>query len=279
MLTEELLYYPPVIDHIFESFCSHQITPLLAVCRRWNNAVLIAVNNNSNNKKMRKCYVEESIPEMNCVMQYTLSRHEHTDKDNQLKGPNYGLYIDIVDRDHFKCFEYACNNGYKLCIDTLSYIIRSNKPEYVEYANYVRQSQQVYDSPCITAITRQRKIDEYRFLKKEKMLTEKFFANIAKEGDIETIKYLCSLHCPWDEEACSNAAGNGYLNCLAYLHRNHAPWDEDTCIFAAESGHLECLKYAHENGCPWNEDALNAAEESGYAECVNYFKKNFNQKT
>ena len=52
------------------------------------------------------------------------------------------------------------------------------------------------------------------------------------------------------ERFCAQMARNGNVELLKFLHEKGCPWNEWTCSDAAEYGHLECLKYAHENGCP-----------------------------
>ena len=50
------------------------------------------------------------------------------------------------------------------------------------------------------------------------------------------------------ERFCAQMARNGNVELLKFLRENGCPWDRFTCYKAAENGHLECLKYAHENG-------------------------------
>ena len=95
---------------------------------------------------------------------------------------------------------------------------------------------------------------------------ERFCAEMARNGNVELLKFLHEERCPWDFWTCSYAAKNGHLECLKYAHENRCPWGplgnwnmntcsyEDTCYNAAKNGHLECLKYARENGCSWDEE-------------------------
>ena len=79
---------------------------------------------------------------------------------------------------------------------------------------------------------------------------ERFCAQMARNGNVELLKFLREQGCPWDRFTCYKAAENGHLECLKYAHEKGCPWHEYTCSNAAFNGHLECLKYAHENGCP-----------------------------
>ena len=83
---------------------------------------------------------------------------------------------------------------------------------------------------------------------------ERFCAEMARNGNVELLKFLHEERCPWDFWTCSYAAKNGHLECLKYAHENGCPWDKRTCSKAAEKGHLECLQYARENGCPSDEE-------------------------
>lgn len=58
-------------------------------------------------------------------------------------------------------------------------------------------------------------------------------------------------HC--DEESCSNAASIGNLEILKYLHEIGCPWDKWTIAYAAKKDDDECLKYAFQNGCPYDQ--------------------------
>ena len=79
---------------------------------------------------------------------------------------------------------------------------------------------------------------------------ERFCKHMARNGNVELLKFLRENGCPWDRFTCYKAAENGHLECLKYAHENGCPWDEFTCSGAAYGGHLECLKYAHDKGYP-----------------------------
>jgi len=80
--------------------------------------------------------------------------------------------------------------------------------------------------------------------------TEWTCANIALNGDLESLEYVHKNGWPWDAQTSSSAACRGHIECLEYAHENGCPWDEKTCESAAQFGHLECLKYALKEGCP-----------------------------
>ena len=46
------------------------------------------------------------------------------------------------------------------------------------------------------------------------------------------------------ERFCAQMARNGNVELLKFLRENGCPWDRFTCYKAAENGHLECLRYS-----------------------------------
>jgi hypothetical protein len=96
----------------------------------------------------------------------------------------------------------------------------------------------------------------------------------AKNGDLETLRYLHETGCPWDARTCSWALVNGNLEVLKYLHENGCPWDNWTYCNAVDMGYMDCLKYLHENGCPWNEGVSCRAAEVGNLEMLKYLHEN-----
>ena len=67
---------------------------------------------------------------------------------------------------------------------------------------------------------------------------ERFCAQMARNGNVELLKFLRGKGCPWNKETCSGAACKGHLECLQYAHENGCPWNEETCSQDANSGHL-----------------------------------------
>ena len=78
-------------------------------------------------------------------------------------------------------------------------------------------------------------------------------ADAFKIGDFDTTSTLSWAleECSEEKERfCAEMARNGNIELLKFLRVKGCPWDFWTCSYAAKYGHLECLKYAHENGCP-----------------------------
>jgi len=128
--------------------------------------------------------------------------------------------------------------------------------------------------------------------------------DVARQGNLDMLKYCVANQCPMNEETCAYAARDGELECLKYLHEQvKAPWDSHTavvaglgghlhileylvekkydkfdegaCWCAAKFGHLDCLKYLRETAkAPWNSRAVQFAHEHNRSECLQYLLAN-----
>ena len=75
-------------------------------------------------------------------------------------------------------------------------------------------------------------------------------ADAAFGGHMETLQWLRSQGCPWDERVCGGAAHNGDLNMLQWARSQGCPWDLFTTLFAAEKDHLDIFQWSLSQGCP-----------------------------
>ena len=78
-------------------------------------------------------------------------------------------------------------------------------------------------------------------------------AEVAKNGELEVLKWLWAKGCPWDERTSSWAASKGHLNVVRWAHKHNCPWTWMTCALAALGKHTHVLRWAHANGCPWDD--------------------------
>ena len=78
-------------------------------------------------------------------------------------------------------------------------------------------------------------------------------ASACNGGHLETLKWLRSEGCPWDEASCNLAAKGGHFDVLRWLRSQDppCPWEDTTCYWAAWGGHVDVLKWAIDNGCPY----------------------------
>jgi hypothetical protein len=96
----------------------------------------------------------------------------------------------------------------------------------------------------------------------------------ARSGQLEELKVLRAVGCPWDVYTCVGAAMGGHLEVLQWLRANGCPWSTGTCACAAKGGHLEVLQWARANGCPWDEYTCSEAARGGHLEVLQWARAN-----
>lgn len=98
------------------------------------------------------------------------------------------------------------------------------------------------------------------------------FCIAAARRDVEmlTVKCLHSMNFPWDERTCSVVARQGNLDILKWLRSKGCPWDARTTYHAAGNGHLEVLRWARANGCPWNASVTYIAAKKSQIETLQW---------
>ena len=81
---------------------------------------------------------------------------------------------------------------------------------------------------------------------------KKTCAAAARNGRLESIKWLRANDCPWDEETCDRAAQGKHLDVVKWLRDNGCPWSARACGLVAMDGDLDMLKWLRANDCPWD---------------------------
>lgn len=83
-------------------------------------------------------------------------------------------------------------------------------------------------------------------------LTPRVIAMAALKGELDFVKHLKLLGCPWDERVCWMAAYGGHIHVLKWARSQNPPcrWDIMTVIWAKQRKYPEIVKYAVDNGCP-----------------------------
>ena len=109
-------------------------------------------------------------------------------------------------------------------------------------------------------------------LQEEFKLDEYVFMHASAGGHMETLKWLRSEGCPWNEMACTRAAEGGHLETLKWLRSEGCPWDAYACAGAAGHGHLEILKWLRSEGCPWDEVTCKGAAEGAHLEILKWLR-------
>lgn len=69
----------------------------------------------------------------------------------------------------------------------------------------------------------------------------------AGRGDLNILKWLIDIGCPWNEWTCSNAAKNGHLHIVQWARQNGCPWDSLTLVYASYNGHWHILHWLFKN--------------------------------
>ena len=93
--------------------------------------------------------------------------------------------------------------------------------------------------------------------------------NEIEKGNIENIQSFIDKGYILNETHISYASSCGQLDVLKFLHNLGCPWNYLTTSSASSFGHLNCLKYAIENGCDYTY-ALRNATLYGMLDCIRY---------
>lgn len=107
------------------------------------------------------------------------------------------------------------------------------------------------DNRCVDIIAGYGEIELLKLLyMRGHNFNETTYLNPARQGNLETVKYLQSINIRWDSRVTEFSANNGHLNCLEYAHINGCPMGENVCKWAKENDHYDCLEYAVRNKFP-----------------------------
>lgn len=147
--------------------------------------------------------------------------------------------------------EYLCEIGIPINNETIMCHAVLGKPEYLEY---IMQ----HGGKWFPGM--------YRYVSK----------------NLQKIKLLHKMGCPWDIESCRGIASGGKLKNLIFAHDNGCPWNENVFMAAAQNGRLDCLKYMYENKCPiGTKEDYNCLDMYKYVpkvnECITYINSLFDK--
>ena len=96
----------------------------------------------------------------------------------------------------------------------------------------------------------------------------------AKNGHLETLKWIRANGGAWTSNAANWAAENGHLETLEWIRANGGEWTSWAADRAAQNGHLETLKWIRANGGKWTSNAANWAAENGHLETLEWIRAN-----
>jgi hypothetical protein len=103
---------------------------------------------------------------------------------------------------------------------------------------------------------------------------KKICVKAAKHGFLEMLQWARANGCPWNQRTCAHAAYHGHFDILQWARANGCPWNQKTCESAAKHGHLEMLQWARANGCPWDETTCKYAAQNGHLEILQWARAN-----
>ena len=94
----------------------------------------------------------------------------------------------------------------------------------------------------------------------------------AKQGNLQTIKYLHLIGAKCTTDAMDWASNHGFLDIVKYLHETvGAKCTEYAMDWASNYGFLDVVKYLHETvNAKCTTDAMDWASENGFLEVVKY---------
>lgn len=90
----------------------------------------------------------------------------------------------------------------------------------------------------------------------------------ALNGELQTLKYLRFIECPWDHNTAHAAAKGGHLELLQWVINNGCPSNNGTQLYAASEGNLEMVAWLYWNGHPVTPAVLNAAVYAGSTDII-----------
>jgi len=106
-------------------------------------------------------------------------------------------------------------------------------------------------------------------------LSAEIFEAAATKGNLEIMKWLKKMNCPWNAWVFYYATEHDSLDNMKWLKENGCPWNGETFVAAVRNGNLDNLKWLKENGCPVDSRTFYYAAEQGDPENLNWLKENF----
>lgn len=96
------------------------------------------------------------------------------------------------------------------------------------------------------------------------------FDAAARSGQMDTLKYLKFVECPWDASTAFAAVESGRMDILEWVIYNGCPCDGRVMLEASECGNLEMVKYLHFNVHSIGEEGLREAVYGGNIDIVEW---------
>eukprot|EP01129_Flabellula_baltica_P002256 TRINITY_DN12086_c0_g1_i1.p1 TRINITY_DN12086_c0_g1~~TRINITY_DN12086_c0_g1_i1.p1 ORF type:complete len:316 (+),score=42.01 TRINITY_DN12086_c0_g1_i1:243-1190(+) len=100
---------------------------------------------------------------------------------------------------------------------------------------------------CICALMKGR-LECLRYSNWEVFSSPNTYRYAVRGRNVDCLKFLRDINCPWDAKTTKKAVEIGELECLKYAIRNHCPTDENIGEMAMVSGNKEIIGYLIEQG-------------------------------
>jgi hypothetical protein len=116
-------------------------------------------------------------------------------------------------------------------------------------------------------------IEIQHYLQQQGRVFDEIDSNKCSSTGALSCQYLIAEQCPCNDVACEMAAKNGHLETVRFLHESGCPWDPTTiCCRAAVSGHVELMRYLKQQGCVLSEGAMCTAAARGFLRMCQYLR-------
>lgn len=99
---------------------------------------------------------------------------------------------------------------------------------------------------------------------------QRVFEGAVLGGQMNTLKYLRFIECPWNENISNMAVECGQFEILIWAVENGCPVNHSTQIIASSLGNLSMVKWLHHNGVPISPEVINAAVYSESTDIIDW---------
>ena len=98
---------------------------------------------------------------------------------------------------------------------------------------------------------------------KTHLIHSRYFTCAARNGNLNTMKWILGSGCEFGHDTFTTAAKNGNLDNMKWLKKNGCPFGYNTFSMTAENGNLENMKWLQDNGCKFSKYTFYKAVENG----------------
>ena len=89
-------------------------------------------------------------------------------------------------------------------------------------------------------------------------------------GDLDSLIYLHTEGCPWDERTSTAAVLNSHYSCLEYALAFYCPVDDKLANIVAKEGNLAVLTLLLTNGAALTSDTVECTLRSDHVDCLRF---------